>query len=385
MKMQPENNRLPEIDLIKGIALFGILLMNIDFFSTSNIASEWKEHFSNSTDLVIGKLKFFLIEQKFIGIFSFLFGLGVAMQKNHFEQLKISFFPYYFKRTALLAVFGSVNILFFFMGDILLVYSLFSIILIIFFKLSNRTLWISALLIFYIPVFFEVVSYLRELAGASGESINQYYTRGDIITTYQSGSLTEIIKLRVTEYLHYDISGVTWNRTSGALMILGFLTGKNNLHKTYLQYWKTIKILSLVFTSLLIIYLAVIFIAKINFSYSFPFQILYHTFILLTIAVYILIILFIYQKAILKPFTSLLISAGKMSLTNYFFQSIICAFLFTNYGFGLYFKTSPTQNLLICTGIFASQLIISHFYLKKFRTGPLEYFWRKISGGNAKA
>src|SRR4051812_4942841 len=98
--------RLPEIDFIRGIALLGIFLMNIDFMSTSTLVSDWHEGFTNTFDAEAGKYKFLYLAQRFIGIFSFLFGLSIAIQKQNFKDQKKAFAPYYFRRAALLLVLG---------------------------------------------------------------------------------------------------------------------------------------------------------------------------------------------------------------------------------------------------------------------------------------
>ena len=371
-----KNQRLPEIDLLRGIALLGIFLMNIDFVCNSNVVEDWNDHFSNAFDFIAGKLKFLLLAQRFIGIFSLLFGLSVAIQKQNFERKGVSFNAYYFKRSAVLAVFGIMHILFFFMGDILLVYSLLSLLLFFFFKLSNRAILISALLVFIIPSVLDSLEPFQKLMNDFGAGINKQYSSDSIKQIYQSGTMLEMMKARLTEYFYYDLTGFTWNRTSFAMMLLGYTIGRNNLHINYVHYWKQLKITA-GFCAIYYIALILYFLLA-NVHFGFWINMLYHLHVLVSIILYTLLILIVYKSRVLNRLGHLFSNAGKMSLSNYMFQSIVCAFIFTHYGFALFSKTTPTYNVFIVCSIYIFQLIASTLYLRKFKTGPLEWLWHKL-------
>ena len=74
-----------------------------------------------------------------------------------------------------------------------------------------------------------------------------------------------------------------------------------------------------------------------------------------------------------------LAAVGKMALSNYVFQTIICTTLFYSYGFGLYNKTSPSQNIGIVLLIFLFQLLFSRWWMARFRFGPIEWLWRSLT------
>jgi len=368
------NQRLPEIDLIRGVALLGIFLMNIDFMGNSPVLVEdWSDNFSNSFDQAAGRLKFLFLAQRFIGIFSLLFGLSIAIQQKNFQNSGIPFNSYYFKRIGILIVIGIIQVLFFYMGDILIIYGLLGIVLFFFFKLSNRVLIISAILIFFVPAILESL----QLTGDFLSNIENHYTSESITEVYQSGTLLEMMKARLTEFFYYDLTGISWNRTSFSMMIIGYLIGRNDLHITYLKYRKKLKIVF--FISILFFAAFALHFLFMNADFSFWLNILYNFHILVSITTYVLIILFIYKINIFKKFASLITHAGKMSLSNYLFQSVVCAFIFTNYGLSLFAKTTPTDNVLIVSGIYSIQIVLSYFYLRKFKTGPLESVWHKLA------
>ena len=74
-----------------------------------------------------------------------------------------------------------------------------------------------------------------------------------------------------------------------------------------------------------------------------------------------------------------LIPYGRMSLTNYIFQSIIGCFIYYGYGLGLWHSSGATCSLLIGIGIFLFQRAYSRYWLSRFRQGPLEYLWKRLT------
>ena len=75
----------------------------------------------------------------------------------------------------------------------------------------------------------------------------------------------------------------------------------------------------------------------------------------------------------------LLVPYGRMSLTNYIFQSIIGCFIYYGYGLGLWHSSGATCSLLIGIGIFLFQRAYSRYWLSRFRQGPLEYLWKRLT------
>jgi uncharacterized protein len=77
-------------------------------------------------------------------------------------------------------------------------------------------------------------------------------------------------------------------------------------------------------------------------------------------------------------------AAGRMPLTNYLMQSVICTAIFFGWGFGLWGKVGPAGQLALAFGIFfLVQVPISQWWLRRFEYGPLEYLWRIATYGRA--
>jgi uncharacterized protein len=375
-----DSKRLEELDLLRGVALLGILLINIQIFSTTFfLFHDWFEKYNNPVDIFVFETIDLLVSQRFIGIFSLLFGLGIAIQKQTFEKRNLPFIKYYFQRAAIFALFGAINLLCFFWGDILLIYSVLSVCLFFFLRLSNRALLVAASLIFTIPSIFYCFPEMVYIFEHPLELMNNYYTKEEFIAVYQHGSFWEMSKARVLDYYYTYLPDITWHRTSFTCILLGYYLGRNQYHLSYLQYWQSLQKIFYLSASLSILYVLANFYGGYYVRLEPTFVLLKNVFILLSLYSYIFVILAIHKNKWLSKITPYFINMGKLSLSNYFLQQILCAFIFHNYGLGLYFASSPTQNFLLAIGIFIFQLVLSNWYLKKYNIGILEWVWRKLS------
>src|SRR5262249_9773424 len=76
-----------------------------------------------------------------------------------------------------------------------------------------------------------------------------------------------------------------------------------------------------------------------------------------------------------------LATVGRMPLTNYLMQSVICTTIFHSYGLGLFGKVGPAAGLLLALAVFAAQVGYSRWWLGRFRFGPMEWLWRGMTYG----
>ena len=94
-------------------------------------------------------------------------------------------------------------------------------------------------------------------------------------------------------------------------------------------------------------------------------------------------ILILLQRDAWKKRLSLLAPVGRMALTNYLTQSLICTTLFNGYGFGLYGKVGAMAGLSLSVAIFSIQVLWSAWWLRRFQFGPLEWIWRSLTYAKA--
>lgn len=373
--MPQQNARIEILDLMRGIALFGILLVNIFVFHAP-IAyfSEFYGAFEGLQAEVLN-ITINFSSGKFLFLFAFLFGYSAQLQK---QSKRENFKSYFTRRMLILFGFGCIHILLFWFGDILSMYAILGILLLPFLKLPNNYLLLfSCLFLLFRPIYYFGI----EIFYWPAPHMATTFSLSDFISTFQEGNYLDILKLRYHEYLAFIPEILVWYLPKiFGVFLLGVYSCKIEIiQKSQLSPKKflLIAIILFAFGGLWLVLRPEIF-ATVDLEDSpiwrpifITFNVVFET--LLSIA-YIIGILLVY------PLNNRLIqwiaSAGRMALSNYFLQSLLCITLFYGFGFGFYAKLNPYTLIIITLSIYLLNLILSHFYLQKFNRGPLEYLWR---------
>ena len=150
--VQPRQ-RIQTIDILRGFAIFGILLVNMEFYHQAalNLVAQMKVPATALDQLARWFIAFFG-EGKFYSTFSFLFGLGMAIQYGRAEERHAHFGPFWLRRMLVLLAFGLIHAYLFWPGDILILYSLLGIALLLWRKARPRTLLIWAAVFLLLPL-----------------------------------------------------------------------------------------------------------------------------------------------------------------------------------------------------------------------------------------
>jgi len=146
------NERIKSLDIIRGFALFGVLVVNM---GSGNSANETNGLLGIANQIVSWTVRFFMTH-KFISIYSFLFGIGFAIQLTRSDNRNSNFVPLYFRRLIILYLFGVANFILT-DGDILQEYAMVAVLLLLIYKLPKNWLWVLALLYVLIPRVTEII------------------------------------------------------------------------------------------------------------------------------------------------------------------------------------------------------------------------------------
>ena len=390
------NERIQSLDIIRGIAILGILIMNIQSFSMPGSAYSNPMAFGdlNGINKWVWILSHVFTDMKFMNIFSILFGAGIILVTSRSEIKTGKSAGLHYKRTFWLLVLGLIHAHLIWYGDILVTYSLCALILFPLRKLKPSIQMILGFFIFSIQsiIYLFFASSINYWPAESLSETAQSWTPAIERINYEVGMLTGSLSQQiqhnsaVATYLqtNYFFSLYGFWRVSG-LMLIGmslykwgfFISKKSN------TFYKKLS-LTLLPIGLTLIIIGVIknFNADWNWKYSMFLgsQFNYWGSLFLSIG-YMSIFMIIINSNILYFLKNRLAAVGRMALTNYISQSLICVTLFFGIGFGLFGQIDRWMQVIIVLLIWILQLIWSKPWLEKFRFGPLEWLWRSFTYG----
>lgn len=366
-------------DVLRGFALLGIIMVNLAFFSNDPSEGIGKESMSGIGNSIAGFLVFTFFEGKFFLIFSFLFGYSSHYIIGHNGKNT----PRWIRRAVVLIIFGALHFSLLWHGDILFLYGSLGLILTLFFKRSDKFMKIWATSIYATFSLFMIL--LALLAQLYPEPINNNPIADAFTQVMQSGGYLDSIPTRI------DI----WTQTialelliQGAPVFVAFLLGLLAARKSVLSSGSKALRLDVMTKYGLGLGLPIQVLAgivftvnenSINRSESLYFWMLVISLIfapLLSMG-YIGLILKQLEKS--NQWLMQLSFPGRMSLTNYIFQSLVLSLIYGPWGLGLYQKIEFWISFLIAILIWFSLLLISKFWLTGFSKGPAEWLLGRLT------
>ncbi len=391
VKIKPTRpaSRIHQIDILRGVALFGILIVNVFGYHASFYHfGEFYQGLEDPLQRTIFTWMVNLGSDKFIFMFSMLFGFGLWMLENKFAHQQSKFKAFFIRRMLWLCGFGMLHILLLWAGDILLIYGILGLVLFFIRKLKPKALITLSIFFYFFTAFYLTVRiYLPGLPDPMSTLTS--LSMDEIMEIYSTGSIFEITRCRINEFVVFrNINLLYYMPKVLALFIFGYVAGKQRV----LEIINKSRIRSMLLT-LVFLTTGLVFILRLeNILYFFtkpvtnavmPVYIgIYELGNLFMGLGYLLTILVIANSRVGENMLGILKYAGRMPLTNYLLQSLIFTTIFYGYGFGLFGSIAPSNFLIWALIVFVIQVIISKVWLKRFRFGPLELLWRKLSYGS---
>lgn len=396
--------------------MLGILVMNVYAYAMPFAAY--------SSPLVMGGLDpvnmgtwfatHVFADQKFMTIFSLLFGAGIVLMSKRATAKGVDPGPWFYRRQFWLLAIGAIHGFFLFFGDILFHYALVGMIAFAFRNLSPRVLLTIAATIFPIALLFSLTgsAYLAELQ-ADAEAFETLQSTGVALTSEQSatvdewsqqrkligqgtkdieqdlaahrGSYGEVLAWRIPlvarMQLDYFLFFVLWR--VGALMLAGMAMMKLGiLSGEYSQrYYRRLAVAGMGAGLPLTVFSAVDLRAH-DFELLYIFGVgqvaNYVGSVLVALGYVGLVMLFVGSHAAPRLRQGLA-AAGRMALTNYLLQSVVMTTIFYGYGLGFYGSVPRSQQMALVAALVLAQLALSVWWLARYRFGPVEWLWRSLS------
>ncbi len=385
------SERIEFIDVLRGMALFGIIAANMRaFFAPLDAYGQTTVLYPGHADLIAQGFINIFIQGKFISIFSFLFGLGFAMQMSRAEARGAKFTGFYPRRLLALALFGLIHGIFIWAGDILLTYALSGAILLLFRNRQQKTLLWWAGSLFSLPIVVSSVflgiyfsRFRPHWMEPKPPDVQKFH---NIINIYAHGTVRQIMGQNWVEWKQ-ALPSELFAIYATALFLLGMWVWRAGVLQHFEEYRPLFKRICAVCIPLglaMSTYSAIVFAvvppgAVSLYAWFAGIMWLPGSHILAAGYVTGLAILFMDRKwqQRLHPFAAV----GRMALTDYLMQSVICTLFFYHYTTGLYGRIGPAIGLIPTFVIYGGQVVFSNWWLNRYRFGPMEWLWRGMTYG----
>ncbi len=397
------SERIEIIDVLRGFALFGILLVNMLAFNQVMMAAAILSlPEANVIDRFATGLIRWLAEGKFYSLFSLLFGLGFMIQMMRAEARGRRFVPVYLRRSLVLLIIGVLHGTLVWVGDILAIYAVLGVVLLIFRHMRPRALLIWAVALLALPTILLVAATLLVAWGrqdpASAAQIDAMFAeqRAMILqgverasAIYATGSFAEITAQRAPEFIEMWLNSIFIFPNIFAMFLIGAYFTKRGILADLESHHTLLRRLCLwglgLGLPLNAIY-ATIFMSQglSRMEPSWPLVVATASQAagapLLALG-YASGLALLWRRPNWQPRLHLLAPPGRMALTNYLLQSLIATFIFYGYGLGLFGRVGAAVCVVLTLVIYAFNVALSHWWLRRFRFGPVEWLWRTITYG----
>jgi uncharacterized protein len=385
----PVRERIQALDVVRGVAVAGILLANVlVFFGLTFLPPERAAAFSTvAADRVALFIEHVFVEGKFYSVFSLLFGIGFGLQLARGGDAAL---PRFKRRLRILLAIGAVHAFLIWAGDILMLYALLGFTMPWFARKSNRELLRWTVILLAVPTALYVIAVALSLALGSGSgqaspgsgmppnilAIFERFGTGGIKDAFIgnlvffAGRWADLFfTVRFPKVLGMFVLGLWTVRTGVALSpsshratlvrwsVLGWGFGlPANIIATWaFENWPYIPpsiggLLGVAMQAVGIPMLAIGYAASVT--------------------------LLVVDG---RRFIAVFAPVGRMALTNYLMHSVICVVLSYGFGFGLWWQIGASKAMGIAVAIIVLQIPLSAWWLSRFRFGPVEWIWRRLT------
>ncbi len=414
--------RLDSVDVLRGVALLGILAMNIALFGwpykvyttpTAAPGYGWG-------DLALWMFNHVVFDEKMMSIFSMLFGAGLVLMADRADARGARLGKVYYRRIGVLLLIGLIHAYLIWEGDILVAYALCGLFLYPFRRRSATTLVVVGASLLSVALLLWVVGrpiviHLRDTAArvdaqvAAGETPSKSDQRDhdtwknimkdsdegpqkfqEAIETYRGGYLGIVAK-RAPQVAVMQTMGFVfafWWMVGGRMLLgMGLMKFGVFSAERSVGFYRRLALvgygvgLPLVICDIAIEWYYGFFQQNPVFYFtggwwliqeiSSPFLALGH----------VAMVMLLFKSGAASWLVRRLAAVGRMALTNYLLTSIICTTIFYGYGFGLYGRLHRPSLYLVVLGVWAFLFAISLPWLERFRFGPAEWAWRSLTYG----
>ena len=387
------SERIEFLDVLRGAALFGIITANMRGFN-GPLAAYFDRQlmWTGAVDRIAQGFIDVFVSGKFITLFSFLFGIGFAIQMHRASDRAVDPKKFYRRRLTVLLCFGLLHSIFIWWGDILMPYALMGFCLFALRNRSDKAILRWAAVLYVWPLCPIVIGAALATLGVPVPPMPAT-TQEELqrtIQIYSSGTYLQILQQNLKVFAFNIVGLVLFYPRVLAIFLAGMWVYRRGILTNLSQHTDLLKrcrkhglavglagnlafvVLSEIlkpdphrfdWNAALVNTVASVAIPALSLGYAST-----------------LALLFMRDtwRARLAPFGAV----GRTALTNYLLQSVICTTLYYSWGFRLYGRVDPLTGLVPTVLIYAAQLAASVWYVRRFAYGPMEWLWRRLTYGS---
>jgi uncharacterized protein len=375
-----EAERIDAIDVLRGLALFGVLAINIVTVFRVSIFAQFLPNAEpmGPLDRAVSAVLTVAVDFKALALFSLLFGVGLAIQ---FERLAgdARRTILLVRRLGVLLAIGLVHLYLIWNGDILVEYALAGCVVLPFLYGPRWLVAGAALLLLVLYVMMPLLPPVVALPGAAGMAA----LVEDATWAYGTGGFFDVLAFRIREIpAVFPLHVVVFPRTV-ALFLVGAFVWRSGV----LRHPKANRLLLFGIAGVGILLGGGLDLAAAGrelFGWPslgrgrFPAERLGAIVLALGYGAMVIAVMTVPGGRRMLAWAAPL---GRMAFTNYLAQSVICGWIFYGYGLGQFGRLGAAATLAIGVLIYVAQVMFSAWWLRRYRFGPVEWLWRSLMYG----
>ena len=372
------SERAIALDALRGVALFGVLLVNLETIFRVSLFAQFLPNASgppeSRADHVVARILTIGLEFKAFTLFSLLFGIGLAAQHERTRGRGVAFGGYAARRLGFLLVLGLAHLFLVWNGDVLALYAVVGIALALLLRLSTRVLLVLAIALFgahLYPLPFPPPF-------ASFSALRHHVLEANRV--YATGTFGETLAFRIRE-VRPVANLLLWTtpRVLG-LFLLGACSWRKGVFRG--EQRSLVRIVAALGLGL---GFAMSWAASsASVSLGTWRDVISRSASLVLALGYASAVIVAFERPGLPHVQSalrLLAPLGRMALTSYLTQSIVLSVLFYGWGLGLFGRLGEADAAAIGVTLFVVQATLSAAWLRRYRFGPVEWLWRSFTYG----
>jgi uncharacterized protein len=390
-----ETERYESLDVLRGVGVLGILVMNIQSF-----AMPFAAYFNptalgspSDVDFTVWTISHLFADQKFMSIFSILFGAGVLLFASHAAERGGRSAVLHYRRMFWLLVFGLMHAYLIWYGDILVLYAVCGMLIYPLRRTDPRALLIAGVLTVSVASLFML---------AAGLSIDRWPPEGvaDIrefwspdaatlaaeVEAFRGGWLAQMPVRAAYAFDFHTFEMWIWGiwRAGGVMLLgmalfkLGVLTGERST-----SFYTRLAVIGFAIGVPLTAWGVLRNIAdgwRVEYSFFLGAQWNYWG-SLASACGWLGLVMTVWKSGAVRGAIARLAAVGRMAFTCYILETLICTTLFYGHAVGLFGSVGRVGQILATVTIWAALLLLAPWWLERFRYGPLEWLWRTLTYG----